>query len=327
MRLKRFTARELPEKNRATVMRELYEAIERVDVEPLGGKPLFAESTLRLLPGMAIVEAACSPCVARRTVAHVADGKDDLVLSITTGGVITFRPKDGEEQVFRPGEAYLGFNDRPSEQRLLGEPAFVDIAIPRVVLVPRLADLDRAARRKLPPTAELRLLTGYARLLTREFDDMPPEMEACCADHLLDLAIMVLGGVDDAVETARGRGMRAARLKALKADIAANATRPELSIETMARRHDISPQYIRALFNSAGTTFGDVVLNERLAHAYRALTDPRGAVRRISAIAFDAGFGDLSYFNRAFRRRYGMTPSDLRAEQNAAIHLVESCYG
>jgi AraC-like DNA-binding protein len=34
--------------------------------------------------------------------------------------------------------------------------------------------------------------------------------------------------------------------------------------------------------------------------------------RGISAIAYDAGFGDVSYFNRTFRRRYGMTPSEVR---------------
>jgi AraC-like DNA-binding protein len=32
----------------------------------------------------------------------------------------------------------------------------------------------------------------------------------------------------------------------------------------------------------------------------------------ISEIAFDVGFADLSHFNRAFRRRYGMTPSEVR---------------
>ena len=31
----------------------------------------------------------------------------------------------------------------------------------------------------------------------------------------------------------------------------------------------------------------------------------------ISTIAFETGFGDLSYFNLAFRRRYGLTPSDV----------------
>jgi AraC-like DNA-binding protein len=44
------------------------------------------------------------------------------------------------------------------------------------------------------------------------------------------------------------------------------------------------------------------------------LGDPRFVGRTISAIAFDAGFGDLSYFNRVFRRRYGLTPSDARAK-------------
>ena len=39
----------------------------------------------------------------------------------------------------------------------------------------------------------------------------------------------------------------------------------------------------------------------------------RDTSQPVTDIAFDVGFGDLSYFNRTFRRRYGMTPSDLRA--------------
>jgi len=38
------------------------------------------------------------------------------------------------------------------------------------------------------------------------------------------------------------------------------------------------------------------------------LSDPRLADRTIGSIAFDAGFGDLSYFNQTFRRRYGAMP-------------------
>ena len=38
----------------------------------------------------------------------------------------------------------------------------------------------------------------------------------------------------------------------------------------------------------------------------------RVSERRISDIAFDCGFNDLSYFNRAFRKRFGATPSELR---------------
>jgi hypothetical protein len=43
----------------------------------------------------------------------------------------------------------------------------------------------------------------------------------------------------------------------------------------------------------------------RLARAHRLLGDPRRGPEKISAVALDCGFGDVSYFNRAFRRRYG----------------------
>jgi AraC-like DNA-binding protein len=42
------------------------------------------------------------------------------------------------------------------------------------------------------------------------------------------------------------------------------------------------------------------------------LADPRYAGLTISGIAFAVGFGDLSTFNREFRRRFGLTPSDVR---------------
>jgi AraC-like DNA-binding protein len=33
------------------------------------------------------------------------------------------------------------------------------------------------------------------------------------------------------------------------------------------------------------------------------------------------GFGDLSYFNRAFRRRFDRTPRDVRAETGRELRL------
>jgi AraC-like DNA-binding protein len=42
------------------------------------------------------------------------------------------------------------------------------------------------------------------------------------------------------------------------------------------------------------------------------LTSRRFDVHRIIDIALACGFADISYFNRAFRARYGVTPSDVR---------------
>jgi AraC-like DNA-binding protein len=46
---------------------------------------------------------------------------------------------------------------------------------------------------------------------------------------------------------------------------------------------------------------------------YQALRSPAHGDRPIGSLAYDAGFGDLSTFNREFRREFGATPSDVRA--------------
>jgi transcriptional regulator GlxA family with amidase domain len=67
------------------------------------------------------------------------------------------------------------------------------------------------------------------------------------------------------------------------------------------------------LFDGDATTFSEFVLLARLNRAHRMLTDPQFSDRTVSSLAFETGFGDLSYFNRSFRRRYGATPSDVRS--------------
>jgi len=54
------------------------------------------------------------------------------------------------------------------------------------------------------------------------------------------------------------------------------------------------------------------VMEQRLERAHRLLSDPKLSDRTLTSIAFAAGFNDLSYFNRTFRRRYHATPSDVR---------------
>ena len=75
-----------------------------------------------------------------------------------------------------------------------------------------------------------------------------------------------------------------------------------------------TPRFVQRLFEQDGTTFSEYVLAQRLARAHGVLSDPRRDAERISEVALDCGFGDVSYFNRAFRRHYGAAPSDVRAQ-------------
>ena len=134
------------------------------------------------------------------------------------------------------------------------------------------------------------------------------------ASHVYDLIAVMIGATRDAEETAQGRGMQAARLHALKHDIARNLGRSSLSVAALAERHGYTPRLVQRLFESQGTTFTEYVLAQRLARAHRMLRDPRRDGGKISAVAHDCGFGDLSYFNRVFRQHYAAAPSDVRAQ-------------
>jgi AraC-like DNA-binding protein len=189
------------------------------------------------------------------------------------------------------------------------------LRVPRNAIAPLVPDLGALFARRIPrATPALRLLVRYLDAIEEEQALTIPELQHAVVTHVHDLLAVVLGATRDAAEIAEGRGVRAARLRAIKSDIIASLHRSDLSVGELAAQHRITPRYVQALFESEGTTFSQFVLAQRLVRTFRALSDRRFADRRIAAIAFDAGFGDLSYFNRAFRRYFGAAPSDVRAE-------------
>jgi AraC-like DNA-binding protein len=95
-------------------------------------------------------------------------------------------------------------------------------------------------------------------------------------------------------------------------DIIAHLGDGALSIAAVASRQGVALRSLQKLFEVEGSSYSEFVLSERLTRAHGLLTNPLYAGRSISAIAYDVGFNDLSYFNRKFRQRYGMTPSDVR---------------
>lgn len=100
-----------------------------------------------------------------------------------------------------------------------------------------------------------------------------------------------------------------------------HATDSEIDIVTIARRHRVTPRYVQMLFAQAETTFSDYLITARLARARAMLEDFVHQEKSISTIALDAGFTNISYFNRAFRRAFNVTPSEVR---EIGLHIRES---
>jgi AraC-like DNA-binding protein len=99
---------------------------------------------------------------------------------------------------------------------------------------------------------------------------------------------------------------------AIKSDIVASFADAGLSETSVARRPRLTPRYLRILFAREGTTFSDYLRRTRLTRAHQLLTDRCNRGRTIGSIAYEVGFGDLSHFNRLFRKQCGISPSDAR---------------
>jgi AraC-like DNA-binding protein len=163
-------------------------------------------------------------------------------------------------------------------------------------------------------TAALQLLARYLRIVVSGPVPSSAQLTDAVVTHLHELMALSLSAAEPGVRPDRDPGVRAARLTAIKADIGRHLTDSSLGVAALAARHGITPRYLHKLFEDDAMTYSQYVLDQRLALAYRRLRSPRSAARTVSSIAHDAGFGDLSYFNRTFRRRYGITPSDARGQ-------------
>jgi len=268
----------------------------------------------RLNAGACVQHVAHTTGVAsQRTAELLADGNDDISINVQESGRSVVSQL-GREVTVQAGAGFCTSNADASAI-ILPEPArFISIGLPRKLMMAMVPGLEDGYARSVPPDAGvLRLLTRYLGILHDEQALKAPEVQHAVATHIQDLCALAIGANRDAAEVAHGRGLRAARLHAMKADIAKNLAGGDVSTAALAASQRVTPRYVQRLFESDGTTLSKFVLNQRLAQVHRMLTDSRQAGRTIAALAYEVGFGDLSTFNREFRRHFGATPSDVRA--------------
>lgn len=282
------------------------------DVVPIQPGPIKCRMTAAPLPGISVTHFEGT---AAHFIARGGDPGGDLALvmppSTPTRFVIKGRTLD-------LGATDIGLADAALEG---ADVAIHEDGALRAMFISRKALLDVCPNaedllaRPLAASEGVRsLLSQYHRIVLETAHTLDPLARTVVAQHLIDLAALALGAGRDATEAAKGRGLAAARFEAVKRTIVEQLASAGLSLKDVARHHRASPRYIQMLFERAGTTFSEFVIEQRLLLAHRLLRSPLNCGRKVSDIAHMAGFGDVSYFHRAFRRRFGATPAEVRAQ-------------
>lgn len=318
-RLLRFSTDNLELRDRFEGWRDvLIRNLLRVSIDPLSEEPFSAKVMMRAQHGFRLALGEFDATISRRTRGAVAADNDDLALMVNLGSPLTLLSQGGE-LVLNEGDASLvscvDLADvvRPARGRQLC------IRMPRAAIASLVPDVEVMTKRLIPrQTDPLRLLINYAASLYEDDDiAMSPGASDAVVRHISDLVALSLGAGRNAAVAAAG-GLRAARLASVKAIVGGNLGREGLSVDEVAAAVGVSARYVRRLFEGEGENFSGYLAAQRLQRAHALLVSPAAAAMTIAMIAFEVGFGDLSYFNRRFREAFHATPTDVRAAARAA---------
>jgi AraC-like DNA-binding protein len=231
--------------------------------------------------------------------------QDILVLRPSDGVVIV--QQDGQRQTCMPREAIILDPSRAT--------TFIMKDVSRVDCLLLAGTGHTGLRHIAHDNGGLIALGHYAAAVMR---GLLPMNSAALTGLAIDYMNGLVGTIiDEADAPERRAGLRQDRptisLLSLKADIEASLSQPTLSLERLATTHGVTARYFQKLFEAEGRTFSDYLLERRLERAFHMLRDGHRIDRTVSTIAFDVGFGDLSYFNRTFKKRFDATPREIRA--------------
>jgi AraC-like DNA-binding protein len=162
----------------------------------------------------------------------------------------------------------------------------------------------------------LKLLRSYTRSLEKTEFATSAQGREIVGRHIIDLAVLA-ATPHPSIGESSASAVVAARLHAIFDYIAVHYSDPELSLTEVARSLRISPRYLQRLMETSGTSFTGYVSELRLKRAFTLLAAP--CEIRVSDAALQAGFSDISHFNRLFRSRFGGTPSDVRAQASGGF--------
>lgn len=310
-----FSTDGVPARERIAYWREaVCDVFVQLDCEPALHAPFAGSIATRRFGSLSMSEVASRAQKVRRSPRLISRAReDDLLVSIQLEGTGSVA-QDGRQAQLQVGDFVLFDSTRPYELRFRDEFRQLVFQFQRRRLVDRLGPVESFAAIGVACGEPLgSVASDFFCSLGREGAGIGPEAAERLSGTALDLLATALAarrGTAAVPSAHRGAALARAKMVALS-----RLGDSELDPANLAAALGMAPRSLHRLFASENQTFMRWVLSQRLEACRRDLADPGQDHRSVSDIALGHGFTDLSHFSRAFRRRYGILPSELRASR------------
>ena len=246
--------------------------------------------------------------VVLRLRSHIARSIGDVYfVNLQLDGVGRYTQR-GHEQICGPGDLAVVDTTEPFEIENCRNFSLFCFAVPRQLLPSALAERPRLRLSATEAGRALsRTLAGHADLCLRSVPSSG--ISAFGAQHVVDLISHAPGILE---EQPLERAGRSVLLSMMLDYIDRHADDPDLGADVLALKFHCSQRYVHKLFSTTGRSVGEHINGQRILLCTRNLLDHARQRATVAEIAFDAGFRDISHFNRLFKRSTGLAPREFR---------------
>jgi AraC-like DNA-binding protein len=284
----------------------------------LGFKPEtdapFYSSVESICNSPRIVRSTLSPGLLFRDRKMVRDGDDNVSLVVSLGRALSISHRK-REACLACNEAIIMQADAPGSAGTRQQFAVLEVSIAQREWESRNTRPGDALMNVINRNSQtLALLLGYIRALAKTGLPSAAKARHLVSRHLIDLVILAV--TEPPLWESQIDCVVAARRAAMLDYITSHFCDPNLSGSSLAEKLGISQRYLQRLLEATGKTFTEHVNELRLDRAFLLLVTG-GANKRVSDIAFEVGYSDLTNFYRHFRSRFGDTPKGVAGSSPA----------
>jgi AraC-like DNA-binding protein len=221
---------------------------------------------------------------------------------VQTAGVSVYEQR-GERVTLAPGDGLVYDVSQPHAITSTETTEHFVVIVPHDLVVGRGVRLDRLSAQRFSARHGVgRLAADLIHSTFGELATIAPTCEDDLATSLLSLMFLSLPS-----ETAHSSEALRYRIESYIRD---QIRDPDLSIDKIASALRCSKRYLHMAFAASDRSIADHIWTTRLDGCRGDLE--RRSDRTISEIAFAWGFSSSAHFSRAFRKRFGITPTEFR---------------
>jgi AraC family transcriptional regulator, positive regulator of tynA and feaB len=287
---------------------DLADAFVRLEPRKIAEQPFQGTISRTDVASIPISRVEATKHVVLRLRSHIARSTSDVYfVNLQLDGVGRYVQR-GHEQICGPGDLAIVDTTEPFEITNCRNFSLFCFAVPRKLLPIALADRPRLRLSETEAGRALsRTLAGHADLCLRS--EPNSGIAAFGAQHVVDLISHSAGILGEGPPERAGPSV----LLAMMLDyIDCHVDAPELGAATLALKFHCSQRYVHKLFSATGRSVGEHINAQRILVCTRNLLDHSHRRATIAEIAFNAGFRDISHFNRLFKRSSGLAPREFR---------------